>query len=275
MWSCPQRIVSPYDCNATVERDKDGRLWVSYSELIGNKAKVSLYFSDDNGVTWISGVTTIKNVESSSSSVISAGGDTGMVVTTSEGVYWVTMSFAGEFKRIELSDVGVAGYYASHYSHVVYKNDIYLGIITPKGHLELYIYDSSTNKWAEPTKPVGKDVEMTSIQFSASDDGTLYMIYDDQNIDKISILESHDKGATWSLVVNVSIPENAVSDPLRFETAEQFTDDLILMVQVAAVNVDDVDGLYEIAIDVDGDGLEIGKGLSAVVTEDQYSVFDL
>jgi hypothetical protein len=269
------RAVSPFDCNPTIERDANGRLWISYAEIIGKNANLSLYFSDDNGASWTSGLTTIRGVTAASSSVISAGDDTGMIISTNNGLYWVTVNSSGNFKKIQLSDEGVAGYYASHYTSVVHNDDIYLTTISSQGHLKLYVYDSAANNWAQPTNPVGTSKEVTSVQLSESSDGKLYLIYDDVALGKISVVESSDDGATWSLVTNVKVPARAVSDPIRFETPEHFTDDLILLVQVTAKNMTDVDGLYQIIIDVDGDGIEAGGSAPAMISHQTYEVYDI
>jgi hypothetical protein len=46
-------------------------------------------------------------------------------------------------------------------------------------------------------------------------------------------------------------------------------------VQVTAKNMTDVDGLYQIIIDVDGDGIEAGGSAPAMISHQTYEVYDI
>jgi hypothetical protein len=238
---------NPFSVLPTIDIGPTGRIWSSFASPDENGLKLTVQYSDDDGTTWSVLETVVSTGTSGVAKVIATGSGVGIVVATENSLSWITYENGNWVTEVISSD-GTAGAFSSHFSTVVVGNDIYLCNITPDGEAQLFKFNSADGEWTSVQVPELENLETTTVQTSFSDEGVLYVIVDDPENSSLKILASSDGGESWTSE-SVFYPANLAGYPLRFDTPEYFSGDLVITVQVDIGS--NVGGVIEIRIDLD------------------------
>lgn len=241
----------------TLALSDNGRVLISYTEETDAGLRVVVTWSDDLGSTWDTTEETIAGVDAGSTRIFSTGnGTTGLLYATKDGIEWATYDPRSDVWQSEtIAGKGVAGKYCSHFSTTVVGDNIVVAYADTDGNLRVLRYNGNTETWSDPVRPDGtKPINVTTAQISASDDGDLYIIFDDADKGVLVVMESTDGGKTWHNEAVLDSPASLTASPTRFESPEHFEGDLVITEQIQSPDNDKVTGLYYHIVDVDGSG---------------------
>lgn len=238
----------------TVTITDSGRAIVSYTEAThdGLRGVVAVTYGTEHKA-WLQLDSLIPDATKGTARAITADDKTGIIYTTDDGMYWATLDANRHIVKEQIYDSTAPGIYASHYSSTTFGDDIYVATVDLDGHLAFLSYDGATDSWSEPRTFYSPDFLATSTQISVSDNGTLYVIFDDETQPNLLIVaESTDGGESWHHEASLVCPVQITDPPMRFEAPEHFTGDLVVMQQILSPENPSLNGIYTYVVDVDG-----------------------
>lgn len=252
----PSASLSTYNVHPTIWVNDQGTTWISYTQLTLRGLELTLDWSRDGGQTWESTELLLGGVKAGSARCLMTSDTEGILLATTDSLIWVTHTHKDGWVVAMVDEAGTAGHFSSHFSATVVGDDIFVGNVNEYGELDFIRYEGDTARWETVTNPIGTDKHVSSVQICASQDGQLYLIYDDAATGKLVVLESADGGKSWHREAAMQMPKVLISEPARFEAPEHFEGDLVIMLQVDKPGVEQISGLYYYVVDVDNNGVD-------------------
>ncbi|HEX2255714.1 MAG TPA: sialidase family protein [Afifellaceae bacterium] len=224
----------------TIAHGPGGTFYVAYTEEgRGGGLVLQVLSSDDGGATWASEKFDAfpDGVSRGSARVVTTADGVGVLYTADETLRWAEQNSAGKWESdLLLTYLGrQASSGGNHFSAVVSGDDIYVFTNDGDRHPVLLAYDSASGSWSEPlvfTEYSGA----AYTEISLSDDGSIYLMFDDEEASVLQVLESSDGGSTFARMAELSIGAAAGGNP-RMEAPAYFEGSLPVLQQVS--NSDD------------------------------------
>lgn len=223
----------------TVATGPDGDLWVAASaNLFTDAFEIVLYRSADQGQTWAEVDVALEDAASRTgvARLLATDDDLVLVYSTGDALYAASSADGASWSSEKLLYFPAFQIdpFRSHFSAAVAGDDIHLFTSEGARDLAYFTRDGETGPWSEK-RMLTTDAGGAYMQASVSDDGGLYVTYDNRVRDRIEVLESLDGGASFETAGELAyLPFDEVGYP-RMETAGAFDGDLLTLQQIEPV----------------------------------------
>lgn len=237
----------------TIAVGPSGKIWIASSGASATGTlEITFQSSADRGLTWQEEKTlTAAQAQAGSVRVLSTADGIHAVYTVGNELHWTAFTPQGQQQDQTILTFGPQQWdpYRSHFSAVADGLDLHVATTTGDRRLAYLHYDGETDTWL-PAKVLTTYDSATYMQMSVSDEGNLYIVFDDQTSNLVRALESTDDGTSFAEIAELRQRASLFPGNPRVETPGHFSGDLTVLQQVSNL-AGNKQQLVSYSIDVD------------------------
>lgn len=241
VWSQVQPTVLIDDTAAgrihpTIAVGPAGKIWIASSGTSAfGTLEITFQSSVDRGLTWQDEKTlTAAQAQAGSARVLSTADGIHALYTVGNELHWTAFTTQGGQPDQTILTFGPQQWdpYRSHFSAVADGLDLHVATTTGDRRLVYLHYDGETDNWLPAQVLTGYD-SATYMQMTVSDEGNLYIVFDDQEDDVARVLESTDDGSSFVEIAELVQRTSRFPGNPRVETPGHISGDLTVLQQVS------------------------------------------
>ncbi len=213
-----------------------GKIWIASSGTSAfGTLEITFQSSVDRGLTWQDEKTlTAAQAQAGSARVLSTADGIHALYTVGNELHWTAFTTQGGQPDQTILTFGPQQWdpYRSHFNAVADGLDLHVATTTGDRRLVYLHYDGETDNWL-PAQVLTDYDSATYMQMTVSDDGNLYIVFDDQEADVARVLESTDDGSSFVEIAELVQRTSLFPGNPRVETPGHISGDLTVLQQVS------------------------------------------